>query len=524
MKNEKGITLATLVISIIVLLILASISVYSGISTIRYTNYKRAKSEIETLQANVNSWYDEYIKIEVTDEEIQEGQTKEQVLADKQQQFLNQYGVLTSDPTCDQTKLNTTIQDVQEEGYTIIANNFIFMSSKKINDSLGLDFTFDYLVNIPNRKVIVFNGVMYNGKKYYTAEDFGVMNVEGNSMSSITFDLAQGENTDIVLSNLKLLDNNGSEVDFSKFFVQYKKASDTIWTEATTSMVRFTDVEDENKIKYKFPVPEITNTSILNIEYNVKIYTSDKKIEKTKNITIESNNYVKTGLLLHLDGIDNTGNGHDNTAMTWKNLNNTGNDASLNNISTTASLNSGWGDNYLALDGVDDYVTGDTTTNGDITVEYVGKQYNENNCVLYMLNKWSTTITKPTMQLWHGGQSSNYGRMLVPAINDLNYREIGSEQLSVEEANVNGKLLYAVTKSSNFIKIYVNGVLKKEYTDQSFIERFDINEIEFTIGKWHKTNSYYSKQELNSFRIYNRALTDEEIAHNCRIDKYRFNL
>ena len=63
MKNEKGITLASLVITIIVLMILASIVTYSGVGTIRYTNYNKAKAEIEMMQANVNTWYAEYKKI-----------------------------------------------------------------------------------------------------------------------------------------------------------------------------------------------------------------------------------------------------------------------------------------------------------------------------------------------------------------------------------------------------------------------------------------------------------------------------
>ena len=39
MKDKKGVTLIALVITIIVILILASIAIYSGASTIRYAKY-----------------------------------------------------------------------------------------------------------------------------------------------------------------------------------------------------------------------------------------------------------------------------------------------------------------------------------------------------------------------------------------------------------------------------------------------------------------------------------------------------
>ena len=64
MKNEKGITLISLVITIIVLLILATISINAGTGTIRYSNYNKAKAEMQAMQDNVNSWYDEYANID----------------------------------------------------------------------------------------------------------------------------------------------------------------------------------------------------------------------------------------------------------------------------------------------------------------------------------------------------------------------------------------------------------------------------------------------------------------------------
>ena len=50
MKSEKGITLIALVFTIIILFIIASIGTYSGVNTIRFANFNKAKSEFEILK------------------------------------------------------------------------------------------------------------------------------------------------------------------------------------------------------------------------------------------------------------------------------------------------------------------------------------------------------------------------------------------------------------------------------------------------------------------------------------------
>ena len=60
LKKNKGITLISLIILIIIMIILGTVSIYSGTNTIRYSKYMRAKSEMQTLQAQVNSWYEDY--------------------------------------------------------------------------------------------------------------------------------------------------------------------------------------------------------------------------------------------------------------------------------------------------------------------------------------------------------------------------------------------------------------------------------------------------------------------------------
>ena len=61
MKREnKGITLIALIITIVVLLILASIATYSGIGIIRQSKLNKFTTEMKLMQTEVNELYDRY--------------------------------------------------------------------------------------------------------------------------------------------------------------------------------------------------------------------------------------------------------------------------------------------------------------------------------------------------------------------------------------------------------------------------------------------------------------------------------
>ena len=61
-------------------------------------------------------------------------------------------------------------------------------------------------------------------------------------------------------------------------------------------------------------------------------YNDTSKIDEIYNkaIAVKDTGYVSDGLVLYLDGINNTGNGHDSNATTWKDLSGNNNDGTLN--------------------------------------------------------------------------------------------------------------------------------------------------------------------------------------------------
>ena len=283
MKNEKGITLTSLVIAIIVILILASISVYSGTSTVRYANYNKAKAEIQTIHAQVCKWHDEFLDDDGANNTENE---TDNVL---------EYGEKISESNQETKRaIEDTFSEIGVDDENLQAN-YRFFSEQYLKDTLGLDASFDYLVDIIHRDVILVSGVYYNGKSYFTLDDFGITNVDEYKTDSISFNLEPGNNKEIVISNVKLhledSTQNETITDISKFIVEYMNADEenSNWIDVTKSVVKFEDGEENNKTtKYKFSVDSFG-------AYDVRVRTTDKKLGDVKDITLEPRPGIKVG-------------------------------------------------------------------------------------------------------------------------------------------------------------------------------------------------------------------------------------
>ena len=284
MKNEKGITLTSLVIAIIVILILASISVYSGTSIVRYADYNKAKAEIQTIHAQVCKWHDEFLDDDGANNTENE---TDNVL---------EYGEKISESNQETKRaIEDTFSEIGVDDENLQAN-YRFFSEQYLKDTLGLDASFDYLVDIIHRDVILVSGVYYNGKSYFTLNDFGITNVEDYNDSSISFNLEPGNDKEIVISNIKLnLKNNSTQnettTDISKFIVEYRNVDgdNRNWIDVTKDVVKFEDGEENNKTtKYKFSVDSFG-------AYDVRVRTTDKKLGDVKDITLEPRPGIKVG-------------------------------------------------------------------------------------------------------------------------------------------------------------------------------------------------------------------------------------
>ncbi len=109
-------------------------------------------------------------------------------------------------------------------------------------------------------------------------------------------------------------------------------------------------------------------------EFPVIVEKNDEKLfiyDDGEVVKDSSDEYIKNGLMVAYDGINNTGNGHDSDAKVWKDLSGNGNDGTLKGEAK-------WQDNCLNFDGIDDWVDIGKMNFENVTLEAVVMHSNVN--------------------------------------------------------------------------------------------------------------------------------------------------
>jgi Tfp pilus assembly major pilin PilA len=327
MKNIKGITLISLVVTILVLLILASIGTYSGIEVIKSSKFTAFTTEMEIMQTQINSIYQnkDDNKTEIGTEIT--GSVKTQ--ADK---------VFT------ETESGITSQD----GYRYWSNETI--------KGLGIEgVNQDFFVNIEKRSVVSYKGFEYEGKTYYT------LNQLPDSLYNVEYE--------------------NPNIGKPTFEVTTSKQGANKWKIEIANIEYENGYIDKWQVKYKLEGLDYWNTSddlsfVINSAgvYTIKLVNGDIQSDEVEEVV--ASEYVSDGLIVHYDAINNTGEGddkHSTTTTVWKDLSGNDNDGTLNGFSNTEE--SGWQEDRLVFDGEKDYVakTGITIDGSNGTVEIIAK-------------------------------------------------------------------------------------------------------------------------------------------------------
>lgn len=236
---------------------------------------------------------------------------------------------------------------------------------------------------------------------------------------------------------------------------------------------------------------------------------NDKAAEIYKSITMknqeEAPTYVSDGLILYYDAINNTGNGHSSTTTTWKDLSGNGNDLTLSNFDNTET--SGWSENAINFDGIDDFGTITTlaqTLQGDVTISTRIYSQNANNYKGIYGNHQGTSygVSGILAQYQDGLMRIGYNSNIV----DLNYETVTNKELT----------LTVQMGTSIGTKVYINGNLVGEkHTDSDAAQPA----TDFWIGRSYNTTDRYFLGKMNNFLIYNRLLSDSEIKQNYGADE-----
>ena len=252
-KDSKGITLISLIVLIIVLGILSSIAIYSGMGTLRYTRFMSARSQVEIMQTNVNSWY-----------------------SSKDENMKN-YGTQVSYNDYKDAFDAAEVSESDSQTYRLF-------TPKYLEETLGVNgIDSDFLVSVQEREVILANGVRYQDKMYYTPEDFDLSNIKIDPVTSVSFDLVCGLNPnnlteeDIFVKDIKFYDSE-NEVKVSKFVIEYSTDNGTSWT-AINSKNSMTELKaNESSEPFKAYGIKIGNDG----DYSIRIKTNDGRALPTK--------------------------------------------------------------------------------------------------------------------------------------------------------------------------------------------------------------------------------------------------
>ena len=238
------------------------------------------------------------------------------------------------------------------------------------------------------------------------------------------------------------------------------------------------------------------------------------------------NGYVQDSLVLWYDGYANTGATRNTTTTTWKDLSGNNNDGTLTGGT--------WYNKYLRFDGVDDtvstnmYLADALPSNSDRTLSITVKI----NSVPY------TNTTYGNTGILFGG--AYYGGMGIAWYRDTSSESFtlnGFTRASGATYNIFGtfnyptsilNLTYVNNPSNNKVFIYLNGVKIKEsssttgsYEYATSIGNIGINKAQIYGGNY---TTSYANMDVYSAKIYNKALTEEEVLHNYLYDKQTFNM
>lgn len=226
----------------------------------------------------------------------------------------------------------------------------------------------------------------------------------------------------------------------------------------------------------------------------------------------KGNSYVKDGLIVYLDGMNNTGNGHSNDTNIWKDLSGRGNDATLYNNPT-------WSNNSLTFDGQTNYGRLESTANmsfpNGITIETRVK-------ILAPSGRGSATQAE-----FLGNWDSAGGGLYYTKSNEFKtnfyitngYKEITTQSI----VNLNEIYTITLTYDNNTQSYYVNGILAASESYNTNVA-FKPSSVPIAIGGNPSDGgvSIYANVEFQNVLIYDRALTETEILRNYQTDISRY--
>ena len=272
-KNNSGITLITLVITIVVLLIIAAIGFNSGISTVKSARLTKFTTEMKIMQVEVNELYDSYTNNRsVTINGIE-------YVGNGQDETNGHPGIQEIGRNINDAGQDKVSKAFSADGSGITQTDGYMYYDLALIEGLGIDgVESEFFVNVAQRSVISVDGFEYEEETYYTLEQLpdGLYNVEYNgSTEKPTFSESIESIED---GNYRITVSNIEHEYINKWQVLYQKEGETSWS--TSDELSFV-VADKGPYNIKLKNGEI--------ESEVQVASYDSKFVKKWASEIDGN-------------------------------------------------------------------------------------------------------------------------------------------------------------------------------------------------------------------------------------------
>ena len=268
-NNQKGVTLISLVITIIVLLILAGIGITSGVQTIKSSKQTKFTTEMKIMQVEANELYDAY----KNNKEIEVNGTKY-----KGEEIKNiGKNITEAGGKASEVFTQDASGITDSTGYKYYNEDII--------KGLGIDgVENEYFVNVEKRSVVAVIGVDFDGKVCYTVAQLpdGLYNIDYNdTQKEIDFELASQTESPIK-GNITVFDITSTKA-INKWKVRYRIKGREEWTQTEEFEGTEIDISVEELGTYEVQVyhGEEVESAIKEIEVK-QIEITDGWIATTK--------------------------------------------------------------------------------------------------------------------------------------------------------------------------------------------------------------------------------------------------
>ena len=373
-----------------------------------------------------------------------------------------------------------------------------------------------------------FNSIVENEKEYVVYKTTSAIN------SVITVRYRKNVNSEIkqIKYTVNNLDKEAPNFDISEIqtlinsdtgkeekYIKIENLKDTL---SGIKKIKYANLKIHSGIAEKYFVNSgiDLNDNIIKINENINfitVYVEDNAGNfSIKTVKIKDNaytDYIQSDLILCLDGIENTRKGHNEKTTIWEDL--SGKEKDCNLINFSYDEESGWGKNGLIFDGNDDGVYLDNKLKDlfkeDFSIEFL-LSCDEQNTRDVLMGNYSVSQNinfenyyNSFRLYWNGGE--------------INY--IGTNVLF--EKDILKYICITLDKEKGILKIYENGKLFDTITN-SKLSSYNYDYINAYIGRDNRTGTTSFKGIINSVRIYTKQLIQEEIEHNYKIDKIRFEI